>query len=96
MNPMNNRPVHTPSNGQQIQLPTRNPATMKRFKVVFVFDHAGDPGGEAMIVAADMPAAAGIFFAQVHNVALPIKHATFRAVEDAIIKPASILPHMPG
>jgi len=97
-NPLMNR--HLP-NGQQpgkdqIQLPTRKPATLKRFKVEFVFDHPAAPGGDAVVVAADMPAAAGIFFAQVHNIDLPIKQATFRAMDDSLISPASILPHMPG
>ena len=79
--------------GQQIQLPTKNPANLKRFKAAFVFDHPGDPGGEAVIVADDMPAAVGIFFSQVHNIDLPIKHATFRVMDSALISPASILPH---
>ena len=87
--------MNQPANGQQVQLPTRHPSKLKRFKVEFVFDHPASPGGDAVVVAADMPAAAGIFFAQVHNIDLPIKNATFRVMDDSLISPASILPHMP-
>ncbi len=92
--PGNGQTHVVPSNGTPIQLPTKPASKLKRYKVDFLFDHPGDPGGTAVVVAADMASAAGIFFAQVHNVDLQIKHATFRAMDDTRVVPASILPHI--
>lgn len=85
-----------PNGNGQVQLPTKNPAKLRRYKVAFVFEHPANPGGEAIVVASDMPSAAGIFFAQVHNIDLPIKHANFVAMEDNRIIPSATIPHLPG